>query len=493
MEWFTGDVGSAIGAAKQRKSIFCVYVVGEDEMSTKLVSMTETEDFKDRYKDMVCIKIDQASTTFTQFSQIYPVFMVPSIFYINSATGVDIEVTVTTNDEKSVIAGLERALQKFNEPCTTTTAKTPPATSNSQPTTDNTPVQEANKESNEIAASEEAGESAASEVAADTEASTSAAVHERVNRAREMLNDNVGVIGDVQGHDTPTSLEERVSRAKDLIQQKREEKSKEESDKEKNLEKERRQLGKDVQDMQRKQEDQKIQEMVRERQKEREEEKAAKARVQAQIEQDRLDRAERYKREKDEREELRKEKEREALAEQAARADRDAAERSTISRIQFRLPDGRSRTQQFPAESQLDEVYTWVSTSLDSGFSKFSLSTTFPRRNLDDQSRSITLKELQLAPSGTILVLPATSSSLSTSDGSLMSFLMLLLSPFTFLWSLISSFINPPPSRQDPPSSGQNRNAGNRRSNRAGNIGRIGQFSDDDEQNTYNGNSTQQQ
>ena len=35
-----------------------------------------------------------------------------------------------------------------------------------------------------------------------------------------------------------------------------------------------------------------MQEMVRERQKEREEEKAAKARFQAQIEQDRLDRAE---------------------------------------------------------------------------------------------------------------------------------------------------------------------------------------------------------
>merc|ERR1719427_164114 len=439
---------------------------------------------------MVCIKIEQTSTTLTQFSQIYPVFMVPSIFYINSATGVDIEVTVATNEEESVIAGLDRALQKFNEICTTattpcTTAAEPPtSTSQPSPTAEATSEQETNKEGVETATSEGA--------ATSTEASTSAAVHDRVNRAREMLNDNVGVIGDVQGHGTPTSLEERVSRAKDLIQQKGEEKRREEEEKEKNMEKERRQLGRDVQEMQRKQEDQKIQEMVRERQKEREEEKAAKARVQAQIEQDRLDRAEKFKREKDEREERRKEKEREALAEQAARADRDAAERSTVSRIQFRLPDGRSRTQQFPAESQLDEVYTWVTTSLDSGFSRFSLSTTFPRRNLDEENRSITLKEQQLAPSGTILVLPVTST-LSSSDGSVFSFLMLLLSPFTFLWGLISSFINPPPSRQDPPSSGQNRNVGNRRSNRAGNIGHIGQFSDDDETNTYNGNSTQQQ
>ena len=61
----------------------------------------------------------------------------------------------------------------------------------------------------------------------------------------------------------------------------------------------------------------------------------------------------RFKKEKDEREEQRKEAERKTLAEQAAKADRDAAQRSTISRLQFRLPDGRSRTHEFLADSTL--------------------------------------------------------------------------------------------------------------------------------------------
>ncbi len=61
----------------------------------------------------------------------------------------------------------------------------------------------------------------------------------------------------------------------------------------------------------------------------------------------------RFKKEKDEREEQRKEAERKTLAEQVAKADRDAAQRSTISRLQFRLPDGRSRTHLFSADSSL--------------------------------------------------------------------------------------------------------------------------------------------
>ena len=65
----------------------------------------------------------------------------------------------------------------------------------------------------------------------------------------------------------------------------------------------------------------------------------------------------RFKKEKDERTEKRQEAERKALAEQAAKADRDAAERSTIARLQFRLPDGRSRTNQFPADSTLGMLF----------------------------------------------------------------------------------------------------------------------------------------
>ena len=58
------------------------------------------------------------------------------------------------------------------------------------------------------------------------------------------------------------------------------------------------------------------------------------------------------------------------------------------------------------ASAPLDTVYAWVTSDLETSFSDFSLSTTFPRRELDTEPKSASLKELQLAPSATILVMP---------------------------------------------------------------------------------------
>ena len=58
------------------------------------------------------------------------------------------------------------------------------------------------------------------------------------------------------------------------------------------------------------------------------------------------------------------------------------------------------------ASAPLDTVYAWVTSDLETSFTDFSLSTTFPRRELDTEPKSASLKELQLAPSATILVMP---------------------------------------------------------------------------------------
>merc|ERR1740128_374175 len=239
------------------------------------------------------------------------------------------------------------------------------------------------------------------------------------------------------------SMEDRVERARRIMNQRKEQKAKEETDKEKEKERERRELGKTLTDQKREREEEDMREAARERRKDKEEEKRAKERVKAAIEQDRADRALRYQAEKTEADERRKDKERQVLAEQAAAGERAAADRATISRIQFRLPDGRTQTHQFQASAPLDTVYAWVTSDLETSFTDFSLSTTFPRRELDSEPKSASLKELQLAPSATILVMPK--GTMATSDGSLMSMLLLLLTPFSLLWGLLSSFFNPSP------------------------------------------------
>ena len=86
-------------------------------------------------------------------------------------------------------------------------------------------------------------------------------------------------------------------------------------------------------------------------------------------------------------------------------------------------------------------------------------------------------------------------------DGGLMSLVMLLLTPFTILWSMISSFFGGGSASSDSSSGpstssgpGPRAVAGTHRVTREGGIGRLrnSDFSDDD-MNTWNGNSTQQQ
>ena len=129
---------------------------------------------------------------------------------------------------------------------------------------------------------------------------------------RELLDENVGRVGGaVEGHDTPTAMEERVARAKRLMQQRQLEKERVEQEKEKEKELERRALGKNLLDFKQKQVEgwgwvgsgwvwsgRKTDDMIRAalcyyrwRRRDKEEEQVARERVKAQIEQDRADRA----------------------------------------------------------------------------------------------------------------------------------------------------------------------------------------------------------
>ena len=167
----------------------------------------------------------------------------------------------------------------------------------------------------------------------------------------------------------------------------------------------------------------------------------------------------------------------------------------------MRLPDGSCKTHHFPAESPLSDLYSLVRT--DTNYTSFSLSTSFPRRNLDTEDKAATLKDLQMAPSCTVMVLP--SATIASNNGDLMSLIWLLLPPFTILWGIVSSFIGTAGGTQSPPQSGSSSSSssGGENRGRAGaathkvtreaGIGRLRNtdFSDD-ENNTWNGNSTQQ-
>lgn len=118
---------------------------------------------------------------------------------------------------------------------------------------------------------------------------------------------------------------------------------------------------------------------------------------------------------------------------------------STEARVQFRLPGGDSRQNSFAADAPLSELYKFVKDQIDLEFSSFSLTTSFPRRNLDSEDMTSSLRTQGLAPSGVVLVLPRASPSsqsvIPCSNGSdLWSYIWLILTPLSFLWNLVASF-----------------------------------------------------
>jgi len=84
MEWFNGGVGEAIAAAKAKKAIFAVFVKGksDEDPTIKLTEILEDLEVVSVLTGMVCISVENGTNTCMQFSSIYPVILVPSVYFI---------------------------------------------------------------------------------------------------------------------------------------------------------------------------------------------------------------------------------------------------------------------------------------------------------------------------------------------------------------------------------------------------------------------------
>ena len=161
----------------------------------------------------VCIKLEAGSPTCTQFSAIYPVLLLPCVFFIDSATGVDIEITGgATLNKESLLASLDRAT---NLPAGTTAL---PAES--------------------PAVSTPAAETKAPAVASP--AAVAAPAAEPVEGGSAVVKPPAPAAGGSAGQ----QLEARVERAKQLMEERRLERERQEKEKEKTEEQRRREAGK---------------------------------------------------------------------------------------------------------------------------------------------------------------------------------------------------------------------------------------------------------
>uniref|UniRef100_G1NIN8 UBX domain-containing protein 4 n=2 Tax=Meleagris gallopavo TaxID=9103 RepID=G1NIN8_MELGA len=270
----------------------------------------------------------------------------------------------------------------------------------------------------------------------------------------------------------------------------------------------------------RRQEEELTKRMLEERNREKAEEKAARERIRQQIALDRAERAARFAKSKEEAEAAKAAALQAKQAEIEARKEASQKERSAIARIQFRLPDGSSFTNQFPSEARLEEARQFAAQTVGNAYGNFSLATMFPRREFTKEDYGKKLLELELAPSASVVLLPAgrpATSVVQASGGDLWKFLGTILYPLLAVWRFISNFLftSPPPSESTVRTVHQQEHSNPSNSNnveqsrqtvrkrvtekrgedfkKEGKIYRLRTQDDgEDENNTWNGNSTQQ-
>uniref|UniRef100_A0A2H1VI68 UBX domain-containing protein 4 n=1 Tax=Spodoptera frugiperda TaxID=7108 RepID=A0A2H1VI68_SPOFR len=310
------------------------------------------------------------------------------------------------------------------------------------------------------------------------------------------------------------SMEEKMERAKELIEARRREKADKEKELEKEKEMERRAQGKGVAELKRWQADQELKQIQEERRREKMENNLARQRILEQIAQDRRERRARDAPPPAATAPT-------APAAPATQTSPTAGDVGTGARIQFKLPDGTSHTAHFHADGTLadvqryvadnlqvhisllatTDVQRYVADNLQLSTSSFALWTAFPRRELTEATAS--LRGLQLAPSAALLVLPRRTPPTVARPSAVASiitfftqlFTTMILEPSQTLLVWLRTRLFPPPatSPRTPraPSPAPPAPPGGVR--RRGNIHRLpSDRAPDDDNNTWNGNSTQQ-
>ncbi|XP_020865113.1 UBX domain-containing protein 4 isoform X1 [Phascolarctos cinereus] len=520
MLWFQGAIPAAIAAAKQSGAVFVVFVAGDDEQSTQMAESWEDEKVTEASSDsFVAIKIDTKSEACLQFSQIYPVVCVPSSFFIGDS-GIPLEVIAGSITAEELVNRIHKVRQMHtlkSEASVGIGSQSANLVSNPCSSFEHNNTSE-NSQARNVELCETPSTSP------DTQSSISIGGENsgHTSPAQEASSDER-----VMGHQAEEDLTVKVERLTKKLEERREEKRKEEeqlifSSIQKEIKKEidRRKTGKEMLDYKRKQEEELTKRMLEERSREKAEDKAARERIKQQIALDRAERAARFAKTK---EEVEAAKAAALLAKQAemeAKKESSLRERSAVARIQFRLPDGSSFTNQFPSDAPLEEARQFAAQMVGNMYSNFSLATMFPRREFTKEDYRKKLLELELAPSASVVLLPAgrpAASVVQSSGGELWKFLGTVLYPFFAIWRLISNFLftSPPPPQTsirsatlehtNPTASSSSENS-NREGVRKrvlekrgedfkkeGKIYRLRTQDDgEDENNTWNGNSTQQ-
>lgn len=524
MKWFEGSINEAVATSKSRKAIFVVFIEGKDDRSVQFAEAINATEVSNRLEqdDFVAIRLESGSETYGFFTQIYTLVPVPSLYLIGEH-GAPLEIIAGNITAAELASKIDLVLAKVGRNKSASinlidAEKKATADSNITDIKDdvdqnNANATQSNMQHNEVPLVQTVPNSENSDVMKtniNDEPSTSL----KASVSSESVKDTNGASKEL-------TTEEKVERARKLIEIQKKQRIEEEEKKDREREIERRKVGQDVQNLRRKQQDIEMKQAYEETLKERADNALARERILQQIAQDKLERKQR---------ELAKQQQQVKPTYNPPERPESSSPMTTIIRIQFRLPSGNPYVAHFEPTTTLRELRTYVVQNIDLPFRQYAMSTSFPRRELTHEDDDKSLIELELVPTAVILILPlknsnATTTVTSAQDvGIVPRFVWSTFAIFSAVYYYVIGYFTG--GRRDTPkqpsTSAENKNAENNASgtvvsniqntastsglvrryvgNRAsttikteGNVHRLHSGGEDsDENNTWNGNSTQQ-
>jgi hypothetical protein len=344
MEWFEGQVSTAIAKCKQLKGILIVFVRDEESTSGEVEGVLNSDEVSQvvTKQPHVAIVVRKESLDYKHFTQLYPVAVVPSVFFINTETGFPLQIIRGSISVSDFVSKMQTVFEKYAKLLSKPEPSQPPTEPSSQPSTGSPTI--------------------------GVPPSVTATASQGMSEAATV------------------SKEEKIKRAEELLKQKREQRAEEEFQAEKNREMKRRSAGKELSDAARAREQKANETWMQERQQAKEEDKKARAEVLAKLERD-----------KEERRRAREDKESELRQRHSSPTSSPplmSSRSSGTTRLQFRVHNGPTIVQEFNSSDQLIDARTFVAEKLSTPPEHISLSSTFPSRPLPETSNEETLSEL---------------------------------------------------------------------------------------------------
>lgn len=432
MKWFSGAIAEAISFAQVRKATFVAYIEGRCEKSQLMTSVFDDREVCNNLEcsRFVCVKIEADSIGHRQLVETFKKLPIPSLFYI-SHSGIPLDI---------VSGELYDEVSELKEAILDSTVKCNQLNLNQSPVRKDVP-------------------------------------QDKLLEERRLQIDQI----------LENRIKEREVKKKDKKPVSKEESGGGETKKQEDKEVKQSKIKMPQPDLE-------LKKMAEEREREKKEEAQARQRILDQIAQDKAERALRMRT-----------VENIPKNEVKTSPPANGASHSSQARIQFRLPTGESKSNMFPNDTTLAKIREYIDGNFELPYRDYRLATTFPRREFTSSDNESTLESLSLIPTAVILILPNTSSRVSPYSRSLVSVVVAmaqsLLQPFYSLSNYVRGFFfrprdadqPPPPTQPSEQPSGSQQRLPRKHVRKVGNIHSLKDIRDDnDENNTWNGNSTQQ-